>query len=131
QIRIRAKGKFPSMLVLYNNVPLFDYANPYSVRVAMYGLEAHDLGVPNEMHKPPYLKDKRFAGERKMTKDQNTCISAVAVLLKGAEGNLRLDIYRNIYADIPLPPELFRPFNIRQFTLEEKVAGKFQDWAEI
>ena len=131
QIKIRAKGKYPSILVLYNNVLLTDHTNPYFVRVAMYGLETHVLGVPKEMDRPPYLIDKKFGPKRKMTKDDNTSISAVAVLAKSVEDGPKLSIFHNVYAEIPLSPELLRPTDVRQFTLEEKIVGKFQDWKEI
>lgn len=131
QIRVRAKGKHPSMLVLYNNVLLTDHANPYCIRVAMYGLETHVLGVPKEMDKSPYLIDKKFGPKRKMTKSENTSISAVTLLVDAAKGVPKLFIYHNIHAEIPLTPEMFRPYGVRQFTLEEKVAGRFQDWKEI
>jgi hypothetical protein len=131
QIKIRAKGNYPSILVLYNNVPLTDHTDPYFIRVAMYGLETHVLGVPKEMSKSPYLIDKKFGPKRKMTKDNNTSISAVAVLAKDVEGIPKLFIFHNIYAEIQLVPELFRSYGVRQFTLGEKVIGQFQDWKEI
>jgi hypothetical protein len=131
QIRIRAKGKYPSILILYNNVPLSDHTHPYFIRVAMYGLESIVLGVPKEMDRLPYLIDKKFGPRRKMTKNDNTSISAVAVLEKNAEGNLILFIYHNAHAEIPLSPEIFCSNSVRQFALEEKVVGRFQDWREI
>jgi hypothetical protein len=131
QIGIRAKSKYPSVLVLYNNVPLSNHTDPYFIRVAMYGLETHVLGVPKEMGQSPYLIDKKFGPKRKMTQVDNTSISAVAVLAEDDSGNPKLFIFHNVYAAIPLVPEIFRSYEVRQFTLEEKVVGRFQDWKEI
>jgi hypothetical protein len=131
QIRIRAKSKYPSVLILYNNVPISIHTDPYSIRVAMYGLETHVLGVPKEMDKSPYLIDKKFGPKRKMTKDEKTYISAVAEMVKDVKGSPQLFIFHNVYAEIPLMPEIFRSCKVRQFTLEEKVVGQFQDWKEL
>jgi len=131
QIRIRAKGKYPSILVLYNNVLIADHTNSYFIQVAMYGLETHVLAVPKDATISPYLTDKKFGPKRKMSKDNNTSISAVGVIFHNAEGIATLRVYHNVYAEIPLSTELLRQFNIRQFTLTEKLVGQFPEWKEI
>lgn len=131
QIRIRAKDKYPSILIVYNNVPLCDHTGAYHVLTAMYGLETHDLAVPKELDKSPYLLDKRFGPERRMTANQNTSMSAVGILRRQEDGTPFLCIYHNIYAQIPLDAELFRSITTRQFTLEEKQRGDLQEWREF
>ena len=131
QIRVRAKGRLPSILVVYNNVLIADHANPYFILVAMYGLETHVLAVPEDRNISPYLTDKKFGPKRKMSKEHNTSVSAVAVISTNLEGIATLRVYHNIYAEIPLSPELFRRSNIRQFTVGEKVVGHLPDWTEV
>jgi hypothetical protein len=89
------------------------------------------IGIPKEMDRSPYLIDKRFGPKRRMTKNDNTTISAVALLSEAAERKPKLFIFHNIYAEIPLMPNLFSFYGVTQFTLEEKVAGQFQDWKKI
>lgn len=131
QIRIRAKGKYPSILVVYNNVPLHDHTSAYDVLVAMYGLETHHIAVPNQPDRSPYLLDKKFGPESRMTKNQNTSISAIGVLYERTEEELWLIVYHNIYAEIPLKAEWLSPPAIRQFTLGEKKEFEIQIWSEI
>jgi len=83
------------------------------------------------MNKMPYLIDKKFGGKRKMTEQHNTSISALGILRHNPEGSPVLTIYHNIYAAIPLSPELCRGLPVSQFTLEDKVKGQFQNWREI
>ena len=66
-----------------------------------------------------------------MTKDHTTSISALGVLMINPEGKPYLLLYHNIFANIPLDYDLFRQFSIKQYTLKEKSADKFQEWVEV
>jgi hypothetical protein len=131
QIRLRAKGNHPSILVVYNNVPLHDHTSDYDVLVAMYGLETHQIAIPKQPDISPYLLDKKFGPKSRMTKNQNTSVSAVGVLYEGREREPLLCIYHNIFAEIPLKAESFSSPTIRQFTLGEKKGIELQTWYEI
>ena len=131
QIRVRAKGRLPSILVVHNNVLIGDHTNPYFILVAMYGLETHMLAVPEDPNIRPYLTDKKFGHKRKMSPAHNTSVSAVAVISSNLEGIATLRVYHNIHAKIPLPFDLFRRPNIRQFTVGKKVVGHLPDWSEV
>ncbi|SRR5713226_4923477 len=127
QLRAKAKGTCPAMVVLYNpSFLLRHHTEPYAIRVAMYGLDAVVLGLPADMQQSPYLIDRKSGPKRKMTEEHNTSISAVAAL-QGRE----LWIYHNVFAAIPLKPGLFRGLPVRQFTLQEKRTGEFSEWKEI
>jgi hypothetical protein len=105
----------------------------------MYGLEMFVLAVPRKHHERPYFLDRKFGPKRKMTLEHNTSISALEViflhlqasLAQASLDSLYLLIYHNIFAIISLPPEWLRPYGIRQFSLEEAVPGKYQDWVEV
>ncbi len=131
QIRVKAGDKYPTLLVLYNNVSLFNHANAYSIKVAMYGLETHLLAIPQDPSQRPYLVEKKYGPKRKMTIDANTSISAVGVLAKDNDLGLQLSIFHNIYAAIPIPPQILRYLGVMQFTLEQKQVSQFSDWIEI
>jgi hypothetical protein len=126
QIRIRAKGVYPSILVACNYSGVRQHIEPHSIRAAMYGFDTIVLAVPRDVRADPHLVDRKFGAGRRMTEQHNTSISAVATLQYG-----RLCIYHNIYAAIPLRPELLQCLSVTQYTLAEKVPGTFQDWKEI
>jgi hypothetical protein len=107
QICVRSNGIYPSILVLYNNVINCDHTTPYNILVGMYGFETHVLGVSKKIDHSPFLIDKKFGPKQKMTKNDNTSISAIAVLKKNNE-KPDLLIYHNIFAKIPLEPSVVR-----------------------
>lgn len=131
QIRNRAKGLFPSLVVVYNNVPLFNHTDPYFILVGMYGLETYQLRLSKQVEKKPFLLGKRFGPERRMTISDNTSISALAVMTRGYDRQITLTLYHNAHAAIPIPPDLFRPFSIKQFSLAKKVMQHFYEWEEV
>lgn len=45
QLKAKAAGKHPAMLVLYDNVQLLDDIAEYDIRTGMYGLEHVDIAV--------------------------------------------------------------------------------------
>lgn len=127
QLRIKAKGHCPAVLVLYNADPLRHYlTSAHAIKTAMYGSHMAIFRVsqddPNEL---PFLLDRRFGGSRMMTPDANTSVSAIAVF----DGN-ELTIYHNVHAAFPLRPELFRGM-ARQYTLAVETPGDFTPWQEI
>jgi hypothetical protein len=127
QLRARAKEQIPAMIVLFNTEPyLRHHTESYAVRVGMYGLDTIVLGVPSDPSKPSRLVDRRFGPKQKMTKSDNNSISAIAVF-----ENNDLCVYHNIHAEIPLRPQLLHGRASRQFTLERKRDGAFQQWIEI
>ncbi len=134
QISARAKGKLPSLLVLYSNVYLAYHTDPYHIRVGMYGIDTFILTVPKDFQQSPHIIDRRFGSKRRMTPKHNTSISAVGVIYLDPPGSLespRLAVYHNVFAEIPLPTEYLRPFGVKQFTLPEVMSGKYQEWVEV
>ncbi|MFK5951225.1 MAG: hypothetical protein QM500_20915 [Methylococcales bacterium] len=81
QLAKLAKGRHPSIVVIYNNIP-FALGNPteaYNIRVGMYGLETIVLSVSKNSGTPPRVTERKFGPKRKLTTEHNTSISAVAV----------------------------------------------------
>jgi len=133
QIAYRAKGKYPSLLILYNTLPehLWDALSAYDVRAGMYGLTQIVYGLPDNNAEPPYVKSKGFGPKWRMSREHNTSVSAIAVLRKTQEGEHELYIYHNRYAHLPIDPELFRLDGVRQFTLQVQEGEDFPDWQEV
>ena len=135
QIKARTQGVNPSILVLcdikYGCGQIAGHTDPYNIRVGMYGLEQIHISVPQDPKISPYATGMSYGPKRKMTVDQNTTISAIAVLSTPAKHDIRLDVYHNIYAAKPLDPALIAKYGIRQFHLAEKEPGAIAQWQEI
>jgi hypothetical protein len=66
-----------------------------------------------------------------MTPNANTSISAIAALHQHHTGEIKLYVYHNKYAAIPLSPMLLAPYPIVQFRLGEAELGGFPEWESI
>lgn len=127
QIKARAKGKYPGLLVIYNNVEYRELVSGVSVLTAMYGEETVVIDVPDDPKREPLFRNVVFGGKRKMTPEDNTSVSAVAVL-RCAAGTTRLCIYHNVYAAISLNPNLLVSPSVSHFFVELKNDGTFSEW---
>jgi hypothetical protein len=128
QLRKKAKGQHPAIIVIYNpSFLLRHHSEPHAVKAAMYGFDTLVLGLaPIHMREKPRLIDRKSGPGRKMGSQFNTTVSAVAVL--DSDG---LTIYHNLFAALPLPVDLFTGIAVRQFTLREKQPGEFDVWQQI
>jgi hypothetical protein len=134
QLATLAKGRCPALVVVYNNVFLRFHTDPYNVRVGMYGIEQVVVAVSSDPKVSPQYLGVKFGPRRKVTPEHNTTISAVAVLVLNPPGDLQspqLIVYHNIYARIPLAPELLRPYGILQFTLPKGSPNASRDWIAV
>jgi len=135
QIRAKARGKYPSILILcdikYGYGQITGHTDPYNIRVGMYGLEQLHILVPQDPSNSPHAVGMSYGPKRKMTVDQNTTISAIGVLSTPPENEIQLDIYHNIYAALPLNPALMVRCGVRQYHLQEQRRGYSAQWQEI
>jgi hypothetical protein len=102
-----------------------------NVKAAMYGLQQIDLTVPPIGQGSPYASGTRLGPRRKMTPTDNTSISAVGSLFMPSRSEIKLFVYHNRFAKVPLRTELLAPYGVRQFELAETVPGRAADWREI
>ena len=130
QLKAATKGRRSGLLVLLDTGFTAEHTSPYNIRVAMHGFETHYLGVPQDLSKPAYLKDKGFGKGKKTTATSNTSLSAIAVLDPHSP-QPTIAIYHNPYAKVPLPLASFGNFGIKQYGLQPKSPGQVQDWQEL
>lgn len=131
QIRARSKGRFPSLLVLFDNCLSVGHIDPYQIRVAMYGFETIVLAVPTDKLFSPYAVEKRFGAKRKVTPDHNTSLSAIATLTATDQDGSELTVFHNKYATMPLNPKLFAHYGVPQYKLGEVEPGSIAQWVDI
>jgi hypothetical protein len=129
QLKNRSRGKFPAILVLYDNSP-FKSIDSTDIKNAMYGNETVNLYISDD-HDETFteIKNGGFGSGRKFTKVDNTTISGIAMLY--VFGNLRLEIYHNQYAKFPFEPSWLRRNTVTHFQLEPLLPGKIQEWIVV
>ncbi len=131
QIKKRTKGVSPGILVLFDRGMVAGHIDPYNIRTAMCGLEQVHIAVPQDPSESPYATGMSFGPKRKMTETANTSISAIAALYATGPNELKLSLYHNRYAGVPLDPDVFRRCGITQYILEEAVEGETAGWETI
>jgi len=131
-LRGRAKGKFPALLVLYNNAEPISYCDPMFILLAMYGELTLPLMIPGG-GEPPIAGDLRFGGNRRVSKTDNTTFSAVCVLVHDPQGHLILAFYHNYFATLRFDPTSLQGEHVRHYFLprSEAESGKFSFWVDI
>jgi len=125
----------PTVVFLFDKLSLMAFARtlgvpispPKQIEWGMYGQHAVDYEVP-VLCSPIYLGDRR-GGNRELTNEQRTYVSAVAVL---AEGGDSAWYYHNYFATVQLSravlnDERDRHFHNPSHPLETASAG----WAEL
>ncbi|MGA2261753.1 MAG: hypothetical protein ABSH28_09980, partial [Acidobacteriota bacterium] len=131
QIKARAEGIHPSLLVVFDRGRVAGHIDPYNIRVAMYGLEQIYLAVPPIGAGSPYATGMGYGPKRKMTPEDNTSISAIGALFMTGPEETWLHVYHNRFARVPLAPALLGQYNIEQFELGEEENGATSKWRAI
>lgn len=117
KFRRRMRSRYPSLLVLFNNVRLFKHTEVWDVLSGMYGQPVFPV-MPNRQIGPMELGPNRtMTGGANGT---NRSISAVGVLRIQKDGNPSLTIYPNVYATIPLERRLLSHIPIQYHDLDPK-----------
>lgn len=125
QLKQLSNGKIPALLVVYDNIthaPFWDHpneyhTNEYCVMTAMKGVDTIPISVPKDPKQSMTFGEVVSGGKRELRSDANTTISAIAVLKRFADDDIRLDVYHNPFAAVPIEPMLLRINNVNQFRL--------------
>ena len=129
---LAAVGGVPTMLVVFNNTGCGIHTDGYSVMTAMQGLDVIDVSVPRDPSLRPTFGPTRSGPERAMRHNANTSTSAIAILHDCGPHDLRLAVYHNRYASMPIPPEVLRIPGVAQFRLPEGVTNSLEaPWSEV
>jgi hypothetical protein len=133
QIKARTQGLHPSILVSFDYGRVHGHLDPYQIRVAMYGLEQVHIAVPPiGSGQPLDVTRMSYGPKRKMTEEHNTSVSAIGVLFLRGPDDVRLTVYHNKFASLPLDPALLASYGVEQFELDNDAApGTTAQWREI
>ena len=103
QIKRSAEGKWPAMIVVYNNSGPWNWIDSFTVSKAMFGSFGFVLEL--QTNHTVDLTGHGYMGQRKVTKDTCRALSIVGVLKRGQAHALKLDCYHNPYAAFPIEPD--------------------------
>jgi hypothetical protein len=130
QLKALTKGTLPGVVIVYDTM-ICEHGGAYNIRVAMYGFDAIVIGVPRDPKVWPFVKDRKSSGNRRMTEEHSTSISAVAALRYRHTGPPELDVYHNRFAAVPLSIRALTGEGVRHYRLREKAPGRFDDWEQF
>jgi hypothetical protein len=111
QLKERSQGKLPTMLVIHDN-GTFGGTDRDDIKTAMYGDETIVLRRSDDG--TTLASPIHAGGQRKCTPNSNKTISAVGLLYRGS-GNVRLSVFHNHHAIVPIDPDWFRAETLRHF----------------
>lgn len=131
QLKARARGEVPAMLVLYDRGLAVRHLGAYQIRVAMYGFETMVFAVPPDPRNQPYVTDIKYGARKKTTPNHNTSLSAIGVLHLDHTGSPKLRVFHNCYAALPLPFGAVAHYGIPQYRLVGDGDSTPCDWQEI
>ena len=130
QLKNRSQGKFPAILVIYDNTP-FKSIEPTDIKNAMYGDETVGIYSSDDTEDLFIeIKNGGFGSGRKFTKDDNTTISGIATLYMFGK-TLCLNIFHNQYTKSPFDPSWLHISTVTHFKLEPQLPGKIQEWLVV
>jgi hypothetical protein len=132
QIKARTEGKYPGVLVLWEHgLCVGRHTEPYHIQVAMAGFEQVVLSLPPiQSGLRPSYAGMKHGGSRKMTEDDNTSISAIALLCVPGPDKLLLQVFHNRYAAVPLEPALLRTAEVIHYVLKDD-PERTTKWVEV
>lgn len=107
QLKDAALAGTPTMVVLYNNSPVYDYTGYSEILQAMFGRKTSNVMFSASQETGPVVNPPFFGGNRGLGPGQNTSVSVVAVLERDSTGQLRLRVYHNPHGRVPLDPAVF------------------------
>lgn len=119
QIKAHTAGRHPGMLVLFDYGQIAGHLSPFNIMTGMFGQAVLDMAIPRDHSKEPYISGARLGPKKKMTKDTNTSISAIgALVVTGPDLILKLHVYHNPFAKVPIDPKLLARCGILQYRIE-------------
>ncbi|MXW38411.1 MAG: hypothetical protein F4Z65_09120 [Acidobacteria bacterium] len=107
QIKASSEGKRAGLLVLYGHGHAYFDVDPHdAIRIAMRGIDAVEVLVPNDRRHSLQFGNKFQGSGKSVTPSTNRALSGVARLSVQYERPIRLEIVRNPHARIRLGDEI-------------------------
>jgi hypothetical protein len=114
QLRKASKRGFPTVVCLFDKTIGFHLERVHVLQ-AMFGRETLHFEVSNDPAHEPRLLGTRYGKKAALTRQDNTSISAVAVMRQPSGSALVIDLYHNPHARVSIPPTLAAPLVRKQY----------------
>ena len=128
QVKRLSGGKFPTMIVVYNNAGEWNLLSKFTIKTAMFG----SYGVEFESLPDRSIEVIRRGHfeNRKVTKETLRYLSVVGVLERKETGseNLELCCYHNPFAKVPIEPNLLAELASNQYCFDDPHKGRDVQW---
>lgn len=131
QLKAAAREGQPCLLVIYNNAGFLNFIDSFAVTTAMFGTYGVRLALtPQDEIR---VVGQHFMGNRRVTRNSCKQLSAVGVLKDARSGSLRLEVYHNPFALVPVDSSVMALLASSQFRHPNPHDGAFVPWepAEI
>ena len=113
QVKRSSEGKWPTMIVVYNNSGEWNWIDTFTVAKAMFGSYGIVLGLQSD--KTIDEIGRGYLGQRKVTKNTFRTLSAVGVLKVTGSGAMEFCCYHNPFASVPIEPGILAGFADAQY----------------
>lgn len=125
QVKLSSEGKWPTMIVVYNNSGEWNWIDTFTVVKAMFGSYGIVLGLQSNQTIDEI--GRGYLGKRKVTKNTFRSLSAVGVLINTGEA-LELCCYHNPFAKVPIEPILLAKLANAQYIHTNPHDRGFVQW---
>ena len=126
QLKMAATQGQPCLLVIYNNSGFLNFIDSFTVTTAMFGR----YGVRFGLSRIGEIREtgRGFTGKAPLTRNTCKSLSAIGILKHAQSGNLRLEVYHNPFALVPIEPRAMALLATEQFRHPSPHAGISVDW---
>ena len=126
QVKRSSEGKWPTMVVVYNNAGEWNRVDKFTVSRAMFGSYGIVLGLQSDQTIEEI--GRGYLGKRKVTKGTFRILSAVGVLRHTGSNVLELCCYHNPFANVPVEPILLEKLANAQYVHPNPHDRGFVSW---
>jgi hypothetical protein len=126
QIKRSSEGKWPTMIVVYNNSGPWNWIDTWTVSKAMFGLFGFVYGLTSD--NSISVTGHGYFGQRKLTKDTFRNLSVVGVLKVNGTKQIALSCYHNPFALMPVEPILLGVIADEQYIHPDPHNRGFVPW---
>lgn len=126
QVKRSSEGKWPTMIVVYNNSGAWNWIDTFTVAKAMFG----SYGIVLSLQPDQTIDEigRGYLGQRKVTKNTFRSLSAVGVLETGRSEALKLSCYHNPFANVPVEPTVLAKIANAQYVHPNPHESGFVSW---
>jgi hypothetical protein len=126
QVKRSSEGKFPTMIVVFNNSGRWNWIDTFTVSKAMFGSFGIVLGLQPDSRIA--VVGQGYLGQRKVTRNTLRSLSVVGVLKRVRTDAIRLDCYHNPFAHVVVEPTLLATLAAAQYVHPNPHDRGFVPW---